>query len=57
MNPLTLMPCCIAGGWGRSSTPASGEFGAAHVAGSIHIGLGGQYATWAGTVLDRTHPS
>jgi hydroxyacylglutathione hydrolase len=22
----------------------------------VNIGLGGQYATWAGTVLDRTHP-
>jgi len=31
-------------------------FGAAHLAGSINIGLGGQYATWAGTVLDRKHP-
>jgi hydroxyacylglutathione hydrolase len=33
-----------------------GEFAAAHLAGSINIGLGGQYATWAGTVLDREHP-
>jgi glyoxylase-like metal-dependent hydrolase (beta-lactamase superfamily II)/rhodanese-related sulfurtransferase len=32
------------------------EFGAAHLASSINIGLGGQYATWAGTVLDHTHP-
>jgi hydroxyacylglutathione hydrolase len=32
------------------------EFAAAHLAGSINIGLGGQYATWAGTVLDRNHP-
>jgi glyoxylase-like metal-dependent hydrolase (beta-lactamase superfamily II)/rhodanese-related sulfurtransferase len=32
------------------------EFGAAHLRGSINIGLGGQYATWAGTMLDRTHP-
>ena len=32
------------------------EFGAAHLAGSVNIGLGGQYATWAGTVLDRAHP-
>jgi hydroxyacylglutathione hydrolase len=32
------------------------EFAAAHLAGSINIGLGGQYATWAGTVLDPTHP-
>ena len=29
------------------------EFAAAHLAGSINIGLGGQYATWAGTVLSR----
>jgi glyoxylase-like metal-dependent hydrolase (beta-lactamase superfamily II)/rhodanese-related sulfurtransferase len=32
------------------------EFAAAHMAGSINIGLGGQYATWAGTVLSREHP-
>jgi len=28
------------------------EFASAHLAGSINIGLGGQYATWAGTLLD-----
>jgi len=32
------------------------EFGAAHLVGSINVGLNGQYATWAGTVLDRKHP-
>ena len=32
------------------------DFAAAHLAGSINVGLGGQYATWAGTVLDRDHP-
>jgi hydroxyacylglutathione hydrolase len=32
------------------------EFGAAHLAGSVNVGLGGQYATWAGTVLDHQHP-
>jgi hydroxyacylglutathione hydrolase len=32
------------------------EFAAAHLTGSINVGLGGQYATWAGTVLDREHP-
>ena len=32
------------------------EFGAAHLAGSINIGLGGQYATWAGTMLNHQHP-
>ena len=31
-------------------------FAAAHLAGSINIGLAGQYATWAGTVLDPAHP-
>jgi rhodanese-related sulfurtransferase/glyoxylase-like metal-dependent hydrolase (beta-lactamase superfamily II) len=32
------------------------EFAKGHLAGSINIGLGGQFATWAGTVLDRTRP-
>jgi hydroxyacylglutathione hydrolase len=32
------------------------EFAAAHLAGSINIGLSGQYTTWAGTVLDHAHP-
>jgi glyoxylase-like metal-dependent hydrolase (beta-lactamase superfamily II)/rhodanese-related sulfurtransferase len=32
------------------------EFGSAHLRGSINIGLGGQYATWAGTILDREAP-
>src|SRR5206468_340949 len=32
------------------------EFAAAHLAGSINIGLGGQYATWAGTVLAHDRP-
>jgi hydroxyacylglutathione hydrolase len=32
------------------------EFAATHLRGSINIGLGGQYATWAGTLLNRDHP-
>ena len=32
------------------------EFAKGHLAGSINIGLNGQYATWAGTVLDHVHP-
>ncbi|HUQ94096.1 MAG TPA: MBL fold metallo-hydrolase [Bryobacteraceae bacterium] len=32
------------------------EYAKDHLAGSINIGLGGQYATWAGTVLDRAEP-
>jgi len=33
-----------------------GDFAAAHLAGSVNVGLGGQYATWAGTVLSRERP-
>jgi rhodanese-related sulfurtransferase len=32
------------------------EYAKGHLAGSINIGLGGQYATWAGTVLDSARP-
>jgi rhodanese-related sulfurtransferase len=32
------------------------EFASAHLAGSINIGLSGQFATWVGTVLDRANP-
>ncbi len=32
------------------------EYAKGHIAGSINIALDGQYATWAGTILDRTRP-
>jgi hydroxyacylglutathione hydrolase len=32
------------------------EYAKGHLPGSINIGLGGQYATWAGTIFDRTKP-
>jgi hydroxyacylglutathione hydrolase len=32
------------------------EFAAAHLAGSLNVGLGGQYATWAGSILSHEHP-
>jgi len=32
------------------------SYEAAHLTGSLNIGLGGQYATWAGTLLDRELP-
>src|SRR5277367_5972297 len=32
------------------------EYAQGHLAGSLNIGLGGQYATWAGTILDRAKP-
>jgi hydroxyacylglutathione hydrolase len=32
------------------------DFAATHLAGSINIGLGGQYASWAGTILSHEQP-
>ena len=32
------------------------EFEGAHVRGAVNVGLGGSYATWCGTVLDRHRP-
>jgi glyoxylase-like metal-dependent hydrolase (beta-lactamase superfamily II)/rhodanese-related sulfurtransferase len=33
------------------------DFEGAHLAGAINVGLGGKFATWAGTVLDRSRPT
>jgi hydroxyacylglutathione hydrolase len=56
MNPLSLDALLElrANGAQILDTREPEEFGAAHLAGSINIGLGGQYATWAGTILNRT---
>jgi rhodanese-related sulfurtransferase/glyoxylase-like metal-dependent hydrolase (beta-lactamase superfamily II) len=32
------------------------EYARAHMKGSLNIGLGGSYATWAGTILDKDKP-
>src|SRR5580700_9381552 len=58
VNPMTLDDLLALRGVGAQilDTRDPGEFAAAHLAGSINIGLGGQFATWAGTVLDRDHP-
>jgi hydroxyacylglutathione hydrolase len=32
------------------------DFEGAHLVGSVNVGLGGSYATWCGTVLDRQRP-
>jgi glyoxylase-like metal-dependent hydrolase (beta-lactamase superfamily II)/rhodanese-related sulfurtransferase len=37
-------------------TREAGEFASAHLIGSVNVGLGGQYATWAGTVLRHDKP-
>jgi hydroxyacylglutathione hydrolase len=58
MNPLTLDGVLElqAAGAQILDTRDAAEFASAHLVGSINIGLVGQYATWAGTVLDRKHP-
>jgi len=35
---------------------AAAEFGAAHLLGSLNIGLGGQFASWAGSLIPMTAP-
>ena len=35
---------------------SAAEFGAAHVPGSLNIGLGGQFASWAGSLIPITAP-
>lgn len=58
MNPMTLDAVLglKANGAQILDTRDPDEFAAAHLRGSVNIGLGGQYATWAGTILDRNHP-
>jgi hydroxyacylglutathione hydrolase len=58
VNPMALDDLLALQGVGAQilDTRDPSEFAAAHLRGSVNIGLGGQYATWAGTVLDREHP-
>ena len=58
LAPMTLEAVLDAAAAGAQllDTRDPAEFGAAHLKGSINIGLVGQYATWAGTVLDRETP-
>ena len=58
LTPLTLDDVLglQKGGAQVLDTRDPAQFAAAHLAGSINIGLVGQYATWAGTVLDRDKP-
>lgn len=53
LTPLTLDQVLALQAEGAQilDTRDPADFAAAHLAGSINIGLGGQYATWAGTVL------
>lgn len=58
LKPLELerVLALQAGGAQVLDTREPEEFATAHLAGSINIGLSGQYATWAGTVLNREKP-
>ena len=58
MRPLALEAVLELqkGGAQILDTRDADEFAAAHLKGSINIGLGGQYATWAGTVLNHKDP-
>jgi len=58
LQPLTLdgLLAAQAAGGQVLDTRDGPAFAAAHVAGSVNIGLGGQYATWAGTILSRDAP-
>jgi hydroxyacylglutathione hydrolase len=58
VNPMTLDEVVALQQIGAQilDTRDPAEFAAVHLAGSINVGLVGQFATWAGTVLDREHP-
>jgi glyoxylase-like metal-dependent hydrolase (beta-lactamase superfamily II)/rhodanese-related sulfurtransferase len=58
MNPLSLDEMLALQSQGAQilDTRDPAEFASAHLAGSLNIGLGGQFATWAGTILDHAHP-
>ncbi len=56
LNPLPLEDVLRMRNAGAEivDTRGAAEFAAAHLAGAVNIGLDGQYATWAGIVLDRS---
>jgi hydroxyacylglutathione hydrolase len=58
LKPLTLDQVLAAAREGADVLDVRdpSEFARGHLVGSVNIGLGGQYATWAGTVLNRERP-
>jgi glyoxylase-like metal-dependent hydrolase (beta-lactamase superfamily II)/rhodanese-related sulfurtransferase len=58
LNPLSLAQVLELQSNGAQvlDTRDPAEFAAAHLVGSLNIGLDGQYATWAGTMLTRDRP-
>jgi hydroxyacylglutathione hydrolase len=58
LKPLTVeqVAAAVRDGAQLLDTRDPSEFAAAHMAGSINIGLHGEYASWAGTLLDPAQP-
>ncbi len=58
LRPMSLDDCLELQRHGIQllDTRDASEFAAAHLRGSINIGLSGSYATWAGSLLDRERP-
>src|SRR5262249_9148218 len=58
LEPLTLDAALALVDEGAQllDTRGAADFEGAHLRGSLNIGLGGSFATWCGTVLDREHP-
>jgi glyoxylase-like metal-dependent hydrolase (beta-lactamase superfamily II)/rhodanese-related sulfurtransferase len=58
LTPLELDPVLemLKGGAQVIDVREPDEFAAGHLQGSVNIGLNGQYATWAGTLLKRDTP-
>ena len=54
--PLSSFLAAVAEGAQPLDVRDPREFAQGHLTGSINIGLNGQYATWAGTLLDRNRP-
>lgn len=59
-KPLALSPaevCKLAAeGYVILDVRAAADFGAGHVPGALNIGLGGQFASWAGSLIPMTSP-
>jgi rhodanese-related sulfurtransferase len=58
LRPLSLVEALRAVEEGAQLLDGRGpaDFAGAHVLGSVSVGLGGKFATWAGTVLDPQRP-
>jgi hydroxyacylglutathione hydrolase len=58
LQPLSLVDALAVSQAGGQllDTREAADFEGAHLRGSLNVGLGGSYATWCGTILDRARP-